>query len=33
VTFSFVTTGYFTILYFLGLEDDDLTVWRQFRTS
>jgi O-antigen/teichoic acid export membrane protein len=33
VTFSFVITGYFTILYFLGLEDDDLTVWRQFRTS
>jgi O-antigen/teichoic acid export membrane protein len=32
-TFFTITIGYFTVLYFLGLEEEDLTVWKQFRTS
>jgi O-antigen/teichoic acid export membrane protein len=33
VTGITVVVGYVSALYFLGIEDEDLTVWRQFRTS
>jgi O-antigen/teichoic acid export membrane protein len=33
ITGVMVVVGYIAALYFLGIEDEDLTVWRQFRTS
>jgi hypothetical protein len=33
MTLVAVTTGYFAVLYALGLEEDDVTVWRQLRLN
>jgi O-antigen/teichoic acid export membrane protein len=33
ITSVAISIGYFTVLYFLGFEEEDLTVWKQFRTS